>query len=189
MNMLSIEADWPQNYDAELLPGLPGTGPEPSEFAATPQRRGREGVVVRVRHLGNSWVGNFQRGDGKLSGILATPSADHLCVIASGRGYCVPIHSPTDFQIIKAYPIQDVRPIPELRLLVFSDYTDLVAYGVDGLRWSSGQVSWDGIAILRADAHGIVGTAWDARRKEKVGFFVDAKTGRSEGGAAPPTDR
>jgi hypothetical protein len=134
-------------------------------------------------------VGNFQRGDGKLTGVFATPSPDHLCLIASGRGYWVPTAAPTDFQVIQAYPIQDARAIPQLRLLIFTDYTDLVAYGVDGLRWASGRVSWDGITIVSADADGIVGRAWDATREQEVGFFVNPQTGRAEGGAAPPTDR
>lgn len=93
---------------------------------------------------------------------------------------------PADYQIIEAYPIQDVRAIPGLDLLVFADYTDLVAYGAEGRRWVSQRVSWDGITILRADRHGIVGRGWDATKEQEVGFFVDVHSGRAEGGAAPP---
>jgi len=181
-----IEAGWPRNYDVEILPGLPATGPEPVQFRATAQGIGREGLVVRVNGGAVSWLGNFQRGDGKLTGIYSTPSIDHVCVVASGRGYWLQALDPTDCQIVEAYPIQDVRAIPEIGLLIFADYTDLVAYGAEGRRWASQRVSWDGITILRADERGVVGRAYDATKEQEVGFFVDAKSGRLEGGAAPP---
>lgn len=185
MKSRSIETEWPQHYQADLLPGLPATGPEPVDLRATTHGHGREGLVVRVRAGTRSWIGNFQRGDGKLTGIFATPSPDHMCVIASGRGYWLRALDATDCHIVRAYPIQDVRAIAELSLLVFADYTDLVAYGVEGMRWLSQSVSWDGITILSADQNGILGLGWDARIEKEVGFFVDVRSGRVEGGAAP----
>lgn len=181
-----IKTGWPRHYEVDLLPGLPATGPEPVQLRATSHGVGREGLVVRVYSGSVSWIGNFQRGDGKLTGIYATPSPDHVCVVASGRGYWLPALDPAAYQIVEAYPIRDVRSIPELGLLIFADYTDLVAYGVEGRRWVSQRVSWDGITILRADQHGVVGRAWDATQEQEVGFFVDARSGRVEGGASPP---
>ena len=187
MNRPAIKAGYPRNYEANVLPGLPTSGPEPLDFRATPHGRGREGFVVEVR-LGNErWVGNFQRGDGKLSGIYPTPSSGHVCVIASGRGYWVSTSSPARYDIVEAYPVQDVLTIPDLLLLIFVDYTALAAYGPDGLRWRSSRVSWDGIRISHADANGIEGRGWDASTEQEVGFFVHTVTGRAEGGAAPPS--
>ena len=185
-NRAPMKAGYPRSYEANVLPGLPTSGPEALDFRATPHGRGREGLVVQVRSGDESWVGNFQRGDGKLSGIYPTPSPRHVCVVAGGRGYWVPVSSPAIYEIVEAYPIQDVLTIPELLLLVFVDYTALAAYGPDGLRWRSSRVSWDGIRILRADATGIEGRGWDAAAEQEVGFFVHIVTGLVEGGAAPP---
>ncbi len=177
---------WPRNYEAELLPGLPATGPEPLQFRATTLGRGREGLVVSVRSAGSVWVGNFQRGDGQLDGIYETPSPDHVCVIAGGTGYWVPVYGPASYEIVGVYPIEHVRFIPELGVVVFADFTDLAGYGASGKRWASGRASWDGIEIVRADRVGIVGKAWDATKECEVGFYVDPVTGELEGGAAPP---
>lgn len=181
-----LKAGWPHNYEVEILSGLPPIGPEPVQLRATSQGIGREGLVVRVTVAAVSWVGNFQRGDGKLTGIYSTPSIDHVCVVASGRGYWVQAQDPADCHIVEAYPIQDAKPIAEIGLLIFADYTDLVAYGAQGRRWVSQRVSWDGITILHADEHGVVGRAYDATKEQEVGFFVDTESGRLEGGAAPP---
>jgi hypothetical protein len=181
-----VKSGWPTRYEARVLPGLPAYGPEPLRFQAVPHQRGREGLVLEVRWDARQWIGNFQRGDGKLNAIYATPSGDTVCVVAGGRGYWVATPNPQQYELVMAYPIQDVRAIIELELLIFADYTALVAYGTSGLRWKSRRVSWDGIRILRVDEQGVVGRAWDATKDQEVDFFVDAATGRLEGGAAPP---
>jgi hypothetical protein len=174
-------------YEATVLPGLPGTGVPPLQIHASHQRSHREGLVVEVRGTdGGRWTGNVQPGDGKLSGLYPTPSPDCLCVIAGGRGYLVPVREPATYEMVGAYPIEDVRSIPELGLLLFVTFTDVVAYDAKGRVWSAGRVSWDGISIRSVSSEGVHGTAWDSPEEREVGFFIDPRTGAVEGGAAPP---
>ncbi len=182
-----IDLGFATSYEAVVLPGLPGSGPAVRQFRGRHQRSHREGLVVEVRASNDqSWVGNFQFGDGKRSGLYATPSPDRLCVVAGGRGYFVPVTDPSAYEIVSAYPIEDVRSIPELGLLLFVSFTVVVAYGTAGQAWSAGRVSWDGISIRSVSCDGVHGTAWDSPGGREVGFFIDPRTGAVEGGAAPP---
>jgi hypothetical protein len=186
MSTQLIESGWRHSYDAKILSGLPASGPQPAQFRATTRRLNSEGAVVKVSLGASSWTGNFEKGDGKLSGVWATPSPDHLCVVAGGRAYWVSARDDRGYDILPVYPVQDVRAILESDLLILVDYTEIAAIGREGLRWISDRISWDGIHILHADARGIIGQAWDAAAEQRVGFFVDTETGRLEGGSAPP---
>lgn len=83
-------------------------------------------------------------------------------MISSGAGYIVRVDNPSDWQSVRSIPVCDARAILDKRLLVLSDFTKLVAYGVDGLKWESRKVSSDGIQITDiTEGHlGLVG--WDA---------------------------
>ena len=181
-----IDAGWPRSYEVEVSTPLPSKVANVLEFRATGRRAAEQGIVLKVRADSFTWIGTFERGDGKLSAIYFTPSPDHLCVVAGGVGYWIPVLDPKRYEVMPIGPIQEVRPLHALALLLFADYTELAAYGAGGQRWITRRVSWDGIEILRADAKGILGRAWDATREAKVGFFVDPETGRVEGGSAPP---
>jgi hypothetical protein len=185
MTTQGIHAAWPHRYEGTILPGLPAMGPEPMQFRAVQRGLGSEGLVVEITTDARRWIGNFQRGDGRYNAVYGTPSPAHVCVIAGGTGYYVSTINPNEFEIVAAYPIQDAREIVGLDLLVFADYTNLVAYGPKGLCWRTKQVSWDGVKIDRADEQAIVGRAWDATKQGEVGFLVDARTGELEGGASP----
>lgn len=180
-------APWRQDYDFEVLAGLPPTGPPALDFRVTNAGHGREGLVVAVRTPARQWVGNFQHGDGTVNQVIPAPARGHLCVVAGGRGYWVNVHEPQLFEVIPIYPVREVRPSPDTGLLILADDTDLAAYDLHGRKWLSGRVSWDGVEILTVDASGVTGRGWDAVREAPVGFFVDAETGKVDGGAAPPS--
>lgn len=174
-------------YEAETLDGLPGTGRPPYHFHRVGQHTHSEGLVVLVTcHGAPNWIGNFQRGDGGLNAIYETPSPDHLCVVAGGTGYWVPVRAPGQYELIALYPIQEVRALPEAGLLLLLSLTNLAAYAAAGFKWQTSRVSWDGITVLEASARAIRGTAWDAPAEKEVSFFVDPLTGFHEGGASPP---
>jgi len=183
---LVADLGFQQGYLVELLPGLPGAV-SVAQFHRKGQRTFREGVVVRVTPTGGqAWVGNFQCGDGRLSGVYATPSPHAACVVAGGQGYVVPVQDPGAYQLVAAYPIGDVRSLLELGLILFADFTDIVAYDSRGCVWSTGRLSWDGLTITSVSPAGIVGKAWDAPAGREVSFVVDPRSGRPEGGATPP---
>lgn len=157
-----------------------------SHYAAVAKRHASEGLVVRVWQDSLSWLGNFQRGDGAMDGLTATPSPQHLCVVAGGRGYYVPAGTPELFEAVPTYPVIQIAAVDQPALLVMADYTRVAAYDRDGLRWVSRAVSWDGIKILRADAEMISGLAWDAPEGEEIEFSIEPTTGHVRSGPEHP---
>lgn len=173
------------NYDCEVLPGLPGVGPVPLQFHPQGQSTHSQGLVIKVvPNSGIPWIGNFQFGDGTLSEVYSTPSEQIVCVVAKGQGYLVPVNRPVEYQIVKSYPIKEVFPVPQRRLVVFADFTKLSAYGADFV-WVTSRLSWDGLKITSVTSELIQGLAWDSPLDKEVEFFVDVRTGRHTGGSSP----
>lgn len=184
-----VDLGFERDYEAVVLPGLPGSGPPVHQFHRSDQSSHREGLVVAVHCQDDvRWIGNFQMGDGDRSGLFASPSPAKLCVVSGGLGYLVAARHPMAYGIVRLYPIQDVRAIPELGLILFASFTHIVAYGAEGQAWATPRVSWDGISISRVSKDGVEGRAWDSPRDREVGFVVNAHTGELTGGAAPPDD-
>jgi hypothetical protein len=80
----------------------------------------------------------------------------------------------------------DVRPVPELKLLIFVGATTISAVGESGLQWTTGRLSWEGISISEIKQQVLLGTGWDALRDKEIPFEVDLTTGRHTGGTHPP---
>src|SRR5215213_4990454 len=79
-----------------VLPGLPPYGPTPRPFPAAWGRLGREGLVVEFEGTGTDvWMGNFVRGDGRLSSVLPHPDGRRVLVIAGGDLWVVDPHAET----------------------------------------------------------------------------------------------
>ncbi|MGB9073973.1 MAG: hypothetical protein WCC22_15155 [Terriglobales bacterium] len=95
-------------------------------------------------------------------------------MIASGGGYIVEADKPVVWEKILLIPVLDVRAIPERQILVFADFTNLAAYGTNGLVWRSPRVCWDDLKILNV-THDTIEGAGDGESR----FAVDVRTGRS----------
>lgn len=174
------------NYQCEVLPGLPGTGLVPLQFHGEGQKTHSQGLVVKtIPNSGTPWIGNFQFGDGTVSEVYAAPSEDMVFVVAKGQGYLVLVNHPLDYQLVKSYPIKEVFPVPQRRLIVFADFVKLSAYGPSGLEWVTSRLSWDGLKITGITSELIQGLAWDSPLNKEVEFFVDVRTGRHQGGSSP----
>jgi len=187
LNSLALKLDesFPRNFDCEYLAELP-PGPHRHFYFPGGTAAGGDGHVVRVRpHGAEPWVGTFTFGrvspNGK-NGLFTWPDPNCLCVVSVGDGYIVRVDAPTDFQVVRARPILDVRPILAKRIVVFANFTELVAYGRSGVLWRTGRLSWEGIDVARVTDTHIEGTVWDPRSDAKVEFIVDLETGRHQGG-------
>lgn len=172
-------------YRCEVLPGLPGTGPLPLQFAAEGQRTHSEGTVVRVwPDKAPTWLGNFQKGPlGGISGAYGCPSDTCLCVVSKGQGYFINVENPEEYEIVGCIPILGVLRPPGRGLLVFSNATELIAYGEKGVAWMTEQLSYDGLRVTEVTNDLIRGAAWDAPLGSDVGFEVEVSTGKHRGGA------
>jgi hypothetical protein len=181
------------NYSAERLDGRP---PGRVRDFCRARRSARAGELVLgtgSEYLwfemtpidGEPWVGGFECGPGRLTGLFATPCPEVICVVAKGQGFWVPVLAPGDFEIIRSIPIQEVLVVPGKHALVFADYTELEAYGSSGFLWRTERLSWDGLKVTEVTAEAIRGTAWDSPANREVPFAVDIESGASEGGSSP----
>jgi hypothetical protein len=142
---------------------------------------GRDGVLLRIAPMvGDTWVGSFAPGyvgRNFLNQVLSCPNPNEVCVISSGAGYIVRTDAPSNWKSVRSIPVCDARAILDKRLLVLSDFTKLVAYGVDGLEWESPKVSSDGIQITDIMGGHLTLVGWDAAQQKKVRVSVNLNDG------------
>ena len=81
----------------------------------------------------------------------------------------------------------EVRAVPELKLLLFTGFTSVTAFGEAGKLWTTERLSWEGLTIAEIKGGKLFGTGWDALKDKDVAFEVDLLTGKSVGGARPQT--
>lgn len=147
---------------------------------------GRDGILVEVRpQSGQAWLGTFAFGQVTpkgVSGIFTTPDPQRLCAVSRGEGYLVSATTPTVWEAIRATPIIDVQPVRAQGIIVFADYTTLVAYGETGVKWKTKRLAWDSLKITEITDAFIKGEFWDIRSEATANFVVDLATGKHEGG-------
>jgi hypothetical protein len=112
---------------------------------------------------------------------VSSPDPSRVCVISGGAGYLVKADEPDIWEKIPIDPVLDVRLIPEHDLLVFSDFTGLVAFDSRGLAWRSPRVCGDELKIVSVTRETIEGTGFHPTNSIEPAsrFVVDLKTGRS----------
>lgn len=137
---------------------------------------------------GQEWTGVFACGFDSpkvASGLFSHPDPERICVAAAGYGYIVVAREPRLYERVIAQPIVSVHPAREARLLLFADFTNISAYGPEGIAWRTGRLTWDGLRITGVSATTVHGYGWDMPRDKEVEFTVDLKSGQHAGGAAP----
>lgn len=167
-----------------ILPGLPPYGPMPAQFSADGKGSHQEGFVVEFTpEHGPVWVGNFQRGGGRLETVLLSRDGATMTVIARGRAYVVGLHSQ---RMLAAFGdrIRQVIELPEC--FIFSDDLRLEARDGGRLLWQSRDLSCDGLDDFQIDGNFLVGNAFDPGDDVWIPFKVDIATGEATGGACPP---
>ncbi|WP_223640683.1 hypothetical protein [Corallococcus sp. EGB] len=178
--------DFHGDYLWEVLDEGPGTQTSPRHFFPGNTAGGQDGLLAHVTPAGGaSWLGMFAFGNVKGAGIsrvLAMPDPQRLCVVSRGAGYLVPVRDPSAWEAVQALPVTDVRAVPSAGIVVFADFTELVAYGAEGLRWRTKRLSWDGMKIIQVTERSIIGEYWDMREEAMQTFEVDLATGAQKGG-------
>jgi hypothetical protein len=166
----------------EVLPGLPTYGPMAKTFSATGQGMHCEGFVVRfMGRTFESWVGNFQPGLTKFSGVHEHPDAKHVIVISGGEGYIVDPELQTVSMNLGGM-INSVTPIPDKKALLFEEVIHLRLIDPSGIKWCTKRLSWDGIRNISVDEGNILGEAADYT-DTWYPFKVSLDTGKVNGGA------
>ena len=182
-----IDKTFGHSYECEQPAELPGTSLLAHYYYPGASRvAGRDGLIVEVRpDHGQQWLGTFAFGQIApmgTSGVFTTPDPDRFCVVARGEGYFVSANAPESWERVQANPIIDVRPIGAKGIMIFADFTQLVAYGQTGLKWKSKRLSWDNLRVIEVTDTSIKGEFWDIRSETTARFVVDLATGTHLGG-------
>jgi hypothetical protein len=183
--MLEFDFAFPHDYAVEEFGDFPGTGAlrEPLLYFPRPKSRAEHnGDWLKIKaKSGKTCVGVFAFGPGSRTAVMSTPEPNTVCVVSKGAGYLVNSEDPEQWEEVGVCPVTDFRPMLKNKLLVFSDFTRLAAYGKDGLVWRSPRVCWDELKITRVTNESIEGTGYDPTNslKPEMQFTVDLKTGRS----------
>lgn len=145
-------------------------------------------MSIRVAtERGPMWTGSCESGPEGLTGLFATPNSDVLCAVFNGLGFWIPTLYPSHYELICSLPIKQVLRVPDMDVMVFSDFICIAGYGPSGFLWKTHRLSWDGVNITRIHGKIIEGMAWDAPREIEVPFSVEASTGLVIGGSSPET--
>lgn len=185
---MQVTMTFPTNYQCDLLEELPQPeGVRHLYFPGATTVGGADGVLIRVEPTSHAtWIGTFAYG--KLSpkgvtNVFSMPDPNCLCVVARGQGYMVPASEPTTYQDVAFHPIMDVRILPKHGLIVFANFTELLAYDASGIRWRTKRLAWDSLKITEVTEDIIRGEFWDIRSEQSSSFVVNLQTGDHQGGA------
>jgi len=176
------------NYQCEWLEELPQPeGVRHLYFPGATSVGGADGVLIQVEPKSYpAWIGTFAYGTLSPKGItkvFSMPDPNCLCVVARGQGYIVPAAEPTKYQDLAFHPILDVRIVPKQGLIVFANFTELLAYDASGIRWRTKRLAWDSLKITEVTDDIIRGEFWDIRSEQMSSFIVDLRTGDHQDGA------
>jgi len=178
-------------YDFEVLSELPSDGVDVRRFYFPGAQRsgGKDGLIVRVVPMNaQAWVGVFATGDASgtlLNGVFTCPDDDMVCVVCGGSGYLVHASMPEWSSEVPVAPITRVLQIADPKVLVFASFTDLSAWGSDGMRWRTKRLVRDELRVTAYDSQRVSGIGFDPTQSEPVRFSVDLQTGEYEGGSSP----
>ena len=158
----------------------------PDGLAVDPQQELADRPIVEVRpRLGDAWVGvfyggSFASGEAVSGRLIAWPDGHSFCVVYAGGGVVVRADDPKNTYEIASNPvITGMRVVPELEIVLFADWTNLHAYGADGLMWHSRRLALDELKINGVEgetihASGFFGGSYNA-------VTVNARTGEASG--------
>ncbi|MNT75627.1 hypothetical protein D3C72_2145390 [compost metagenome] len=94
--------------------------------------------------------------------------------------------NPQDWIELPMRPVMGVVVSLAAGAIVLFDYTKFLALKSDGSRWSSPDMSSDGLFKIREFCGRIYGEGWSAPEAKNIEFEIDIATGESVGGANPP---
>lgn len=181
-----IVLDWPRRYEVEALGSH--SPPELAEhgFPSTDPEHAARFVIYPMG--GDPWIGAFAYG--RMHKFLASsvtngPAEDWLTVVAASDAYLVNAFDPGEWRQVDVDPVMDVRASVDHGLVVFADFTDLIAYDLNGVQWRSKRLAYDGLRIDYIDNSGIHGVGWNAPTDDLLPFVIDPLTGEGTTEAYP----
>ncbi len=177
-----MNSEFPRDYEYEVLNELPGIAASRHfYYPGASTTGGADGLIVRVRPNGaDPWLGTFAFGMFPIGPVrvLTTPNPGVVCVVAKGDGYLVTTTNPARWETVRSVPVLDVRQVHSHDLLVFADFTGLIAYGKDGVMWDSGHIGADELKVVDVSSDEIRGTWWNPATGKYEEFAVAPSSGK-----------
>lgn len=181
---MQVDLTFDSNFSLKLLKEL-GTE-EVYYFPEGNTKGGKDGLILEIISVdGLNWIGIFAFGEidvkGK-TGVYSMPDPDKFCVVSRGVGYIVSSIYPSDWKEVKSIPVIGVYPVKSKRILVFADYTELVAYDSTGIKWRTERLAYDGFKTTEVTEDYLKGSFWNIRNEAMETFTIDLSTGSHIGG-------
>jgi hypothetical protein len=171
----------------KILPGLPGTGPQPISFPPKSKAEYSEGLVVQFfAEKVPAWIGNFATGllVGRPDSVFECHDGRRVLVVSGGDAWVVDPEDPGSAQQVDNWTTQ-VIDVPEHKLLILGNPVSFLGLGPQGLVWKSQRISWDGFRGLAVDGAVLTGESWTPmdRNNPWIRFRLDITNGQHQGGA------
>lgn len=171
------------NSQIQLLNELP-SGQKVFYYPGLATNGGKDGIIIKFEpHNGDNWVGMFAFGEfakNGFSGVFSMPDPNKLCVVSNGTGYIVDVKRPELWEEVKSIPIKNVISVSNQRIILFVDYTDIIAYGENGVKWHVRDISLDGIKIKTINKQFLIGEYYDLSSGSDKPFEIDLLTGEKK---------
>lgn len=181
---MKVDLSFESHYSIEILEELGAR--ERYYYPGATTEGGKDGLMIEViSEQGERWVGIFAFGEISPKGILGVytmPDPDKFCVVSMGAGYIVSSSDPTNWKEVKSIPITGVYPVKWQNILVFADYTELVAYNKAGIKWRTERLAYDSFKVTEVTDTYLKGEFWNIRNEANETFEVDLSTGSQVGG-------
>lgn len=188
---LKFDFTFPHNYEVKLLDSAPPVHPVEKlhHYPVELEEGDRAGIYLRViPREGTPWRGFFALGfeSGQVvNEVCSCPDPDSVCATVGGYAYVVKATDPAHWFRVEQRPVVELRALPEQGLLIFAGFTGLSALGREGVTWTTGRLSWEGVSITEISGDKLRGLGWDAMADKEVPFEVDLLSGKHTGGARP----
>jgi len=178
---MNIDLQLPHDYEVVREPELPAGRSHGRTFEFGTGRSTQTRCLVRVQLPGaNGWIGRFVGEYDEppaISLVASSPDPRKVCVVCAGTGYLVDIDRPDQWEIVECFPICSVRAVTSLELIVFGDFTRLLAYGRHGLAWKATDLVSDELTISNVDGTRLEVEGLNAATGQTVKLAIDAHTG------------
>lgn len=194
---LHLELDFGAPYELEQLERIDRSSSRkaygfPDAVLLDRQQELADRPILRVTpEVGDPWVGVFYGGDYNApaaapSRLIAWPDGRSFCVLYGGSATVVRADDPQDTYEIDTYPVTQIFVATDRGIVVFADFTNLTAYGADGLLWRSRRLALDQVRVegIEGDALAVYGFFGGSSDR----FAVDLATGQASGQPYQPAE-
>jgi hypothetical protein len=185
----SVGDAFPHTWAAEVLKSPPLIAPArhftyPRHVAGEEDALARGALQLLVRPVeGGAFLATCALGFTNTvmpSGVLSCPNPNELCAVAGGYAYIIDTLNPERSTHIPLQPVVSIHPIPSEKLILFSGFHTILAWGTDGEAWHSAKLSSEGIGITGIKGHTLHGTGWDLLTDREHPFALNLRTGHKQ---------